>query len=213
MTATYDVSPLAGWQPRFDAVADPSLKLQLRELPFLTQVLLRVDLQRPVAGAIQSALGLTLPPHFGQYTRSNELDACWLGPDEWLLTSSQGAAPSLIQTITHAAQGSHHMSVDVSANRTCIEMRGADARYVLAKGCHEDTSAEAFRGTRVVQTVLAKVPVILQLHSDAPAFRVWVRNSFATYIAQWLTDAGMEIVHARRHGFDSLQSRFAGSPK
>jgi len=203
----HDISPLAGWQERFDAAADTRLALRLRELPFLTQVLLRMDPQLAAANLFQQTLGLSLPPHFGFYTRASDLDACWLGPDEWLLVALPGGASTMVETITRTIGPAHHLVLDISANRTCIEMRGADARYVLAKGCHEDTSSAAFNGHRVVQTVLAKVPVILQLQTDDPAFRIFVRNSFATYLAQWLLDAAREIALARLHGLDGLQER------
>ena len=100
------------------------------------------------------------------------------------------------------------MVLDVSANRTCIELHGTDARYVLAKGCHDNLAPQVFRGALCVQTVVAKVPVILQLKSDAPVLRVFVRNSFAAHLARWLLDAADEIVSARRHGYDNLKEMF-----
>lgn len=208
MTAMHDISPLAGWLERFESAADASLQLRLRELPFLSQVLLRLDAQLPEASAIQQALGLELPLGFGIYTRSDDLDACWLGPDEWLLVAPSGAASRLVEVVTRAAGSAHHLVLDISANRTCIQLRGADARYVLAKGCHEDTAEPAFSGRKVVQTVLAKVPVILQLQADEPVFRIFVRNSFAEYLARWLIDAASEIRSARHHRIDTLQAYF-----
>lgn len=208
MTAMHEISPLATWRERFDAVADASLQLRLRELPFLSQVLLRLDAQLPEAAAIQAALGLELPLHFGIYARSGDLDACWLGPDEWLLVAPAGAARELVESVTLAAGSAHHMVLDISANRTCIELRGADARYVLAKGCHEDTAKPNFSGCKIVQTVLAKVPVILQLRADEPVFRIFVRNSFAEYLAQWLVDAAGEIRSARHYQLDGLRTYF-----
>jgi sarcosine oxidase, subunit gamma len=208
VTAMHEISPLANWQERFDAAADVSLQLRLRELPFLSQVLLRLDAQQPVAAAIQGALGLELPLHFGIYTRSGGLDACWLGPDEWLLVAPGGAAGGLVENVTRAAASAHHLVLDISANRTCIELRGTDARYVLAKGCHENTAKPNFSGCRVVQTLLAKVPVILQLQADEPVFRIFVRNSFAEYLARWLVDAAGEIRSARHHRLDALQAYF-----
>lgn len=214
MTVTPEISPLAAWQDRFDAFHDASVDLRLREVAFLTQVVLRAEPQSATATAIQQALGLHLPERFGAYTRAGDLDALWLGPDEWLLVAPPGAAASLPNTVAQAAGKTHHMLLDVSANRTCIEMQGADARYVLAKGCHEDLASPMFRGPRVVQTVLAKVPVILQLVSDAPVVRIFPRNSFAVHLARWLLDAAAEIGTARRHGHDHLQGRFepAASP-
>jgi sarcosine oxidase subunit gamma len=173
---------------------------------FLSQVLLRVDPQCPAAERIEAALNLQLPRRFGEYSRGGNGDVFWLGPDEWLLIAPPSRAAALLATIEAAAGGDHHQALDVSANRTCIELSGADARYVLAKGSHENTAPAAFAGQRVVQSLLAKVPIILQLHSEE-IFRVFVRNSFASYLAQWLLDAAKEIVHARRHGLDDWHRR------
>jgi sarcosine oxidase subunit gamma len=209
VTATSDISPLAAWQGKFAAFRDAAVDLRLREVPSLTQILLRIDPQSPGAATIRQALDIDLPDTFGTYTQSGDLDALWLGPDEWLLVAPPGAAAVLQTAVAQAAGQTHHMVIDVSANRTCIELRGADARYVLAKGCHEDFTARSFCGRRVVQTVLAKVPVILQLTADVPVFRVFPRNSFAAHLARWLLDASDELIAARCHGHDDLQGRFA----
>lgn len=205
------MSPLAGWRDRFDACSEASLDLRLHEAPFLTQILLRIDAQDPSAAAIQQALGVSLPMQFGTCTQAAELDVMWLGPDEWLLVAPQGAAERLLNAVAEAAGQAHYMVLDISANRTCIEMRGSDARYVLAKGCHDDLHAQVFTGRRCVQTLVAKVPVILQLKSDAPVIRLLVRNSFAAHLAQWLIDAAGEIVAARRHGHDELRGRLGAA--
>lgn len=208
MTATSDISPLAAWQEKFAAFRDAAVDLRLREVPFLTQILLRIDPQSAAAATIRQSLTVDLPDTFGTYTRSNDLDVLWLGPDEWLLVAPPGSAASLQTAVAQAVGQTHHMVLDVSANRTCIEIGGADAPYVLAKGCHEDLAARSFCGRKIVQTVLAKVPVILQLAADEPVIRVFPRNSFAAHVARWLLDASDELIAARRHGHDGLQGRF-----
>lgn len=208
--AMHDISPLCGWQERFDTLAHASLALRVRQVPFLAQVLLRIDPLLPATKQIEHALGLQLPSRFGEYSRAGGIDACWLGPDEWLLIAPAASATAVVATIAAPAGQAHHMVLDISANRTCIELSGADARYVLAKGSHEDIAPAAFSGSRVVQTVLAKVPVILQVHSPA-AFRIFVRNSFAVHLARWLIDSASELIAARRHGVDALQERFGAA--
>jgi len=79
--------------------------------------------------------------------------------------------------------------VDVSANRSVITLRGSSARDLLAHGCAIDLHPRAFGPGRCAQTLLAKAQVILQQTADTPAFLIYVRPSFATYLADWLSDA------------------------
>jgi sarcosine oxidase subunit gamma len=78
--------------------------------------------------------------------------------------------------------------VDVSANRTVVELAG-DGRFdLLAQGCALDLHPRAWRPGRCAQTLLARVPVLLQEREGAT--RVFVRASFAAHLAGWLHDAG-----------------------
>ena len=79
--------------------------------------------------------------------------------------------------------------VDVSANRTTIEVRGSAARELLAAGCSVDLHLRAFGPGRCAQTALARAAVILHQTSDEPCYLILVRPSFATYLARWLQDA------------------------
>ena len=81
--------------------------------------------------------------------------------------------------------------VDVSANRTVIRLEGTAARELLAFGCAVDLHPRAFGPGRCVQTMLAKAQVIIEQMTANPAFSVYVRASFATYLADWLLDAGL----------------------
>jgi sarcosine oxidase subunit gamma len=204
--AMHELAPLDGWQQTFIATIAPELALRISEVPLLSQVSVRCQPRSAAAERIEAALELRLPRRFGEYLRVAEIDACWLGPDEWLLIAPAGRVAATLDTIAAAAGDEHLLALDVSASRSCIQLSGADARYVLAKGTHEDVGHATFAGQRVVQSLLASVPIILQLHSD-DTFRIFVRNSFASHLAQWLVDAAREIVCARRHGLDALHRR------
>jgi sarcosine oxidase subunit gamma len=73
------VSPLSGW------VAPTSAGLRLAEVPFLTQVNLRLGAKGPAADAVGLELGVRLPVEPGTSVRSGALTVLWLGPDEWLM--------------------------------------------------------------------------------------------------------------------------------
>jgi sarcosine oxidase, subunit gamma len=104
-------------------------------------------------------------------------DALWLGPDEWLVL---GGRESDFPDAWAA--------VDVSANRVCLELAGAGAADVLARGCALDLHPSVFPPGHCAQTLVGRAQVILW-RVDADTFRLLVRPSFADYLRAWLRDA------------------------
>ena len=201
-------SPLSGWTDRFAAASATPAQFAIRELPYLTQINLRGDVANAAfAGAARGVLGGDLPATSNTWAGASDCQAIWLGPDEWLLVAAQGRNESLVPAL-HAALGGVHQAVtDVSASRTTLEITGPDARLVLSKGCTLDLHAQSFGPRKSAQTLLAKSQVILQ-GLDAPAtFRLYVRNSFAHYLATWLTSAAAECAASRKLDTDHLASR------
>lgn len=74
--------------------------------------------------------------------------------------------------------------VEVSGQRTVLELSGPGALEVLITGCPIDV--ERLDGH--AQTLLAKTVVILERTGDE-TFRIFVRSSFTSYLAEWLLDA------------------------
>lgn len=212
MTASTErASPLDAWAvPLAKASASPA-HFSVRELPFTSQLNLRGD---PAAGAFSAAvrgvLGFELPATANTFAGSAERGAIWLGPDEWLLTAPDGANAALEAALRAALAGIHHSVADLSANRTVLLVSGSDARPVLAKGCSLDLHASAFAPPQTAQTLLAKSQVLLQCvdaNSASGAFRLYVRNSFAQYVAQWLVDAAAESAASRSLDADRIAAR------
>jgi sarcosine oxidase subunit gamma len=163
----------------------------LREEPFLAQIDLRLIATDPVAhDAVASVVG-PLPLEPNTFTGGPDGSVLWLGPDEWLLVGpprgEQALESQLRQAIDHVA--ALVSIVDVSANRTILELRGPRARAVLEGGCSIDLHPRAFGPGRCAQTLLARANVIVQQLADEPLYRIFVRPSFASYLATWLTDA------------------------
>jgi sarcosine oxidase subunit gamma len=66
-----------------------------------------------------------------------------------------------------------------------VELAGADRFDLLAQGCGLDLHPRAWQPGSCAQTLLARAPVLLQERDQAT--RVFVRASFAAYLADWLT--------------------------
>jgi sarcosine oxidase subunit gamma len=196
--------------------------LRIAEIPFLTQVNLRVDPKSRAAAEIGLALGVPLPTEPGTYV-SGDADVLWMGPDEWLVIgppapgAGPGAGGGLSTAVTpggsdragrsravlnqddlevrlrEAANGAHVSVTDVSAQRTALLVGGSRARDLLAHGCALDLHPRVFGPGRCAQTMLARAHVVLAAR-EGDEFIVLVRSSFAGYLAAWLLDAATEYL-------------------
>ncbi|MFI6370100.1 sarcosine oxidase subunit gamma [Streptomyces sp. NPDC050546] len=186
-------SPLEHLEDRMRAAAVTGARgVTLRELPFLTMVNVRVDPASETAGRIEKTLGTRLPRECGHTTASGAHTAVWLGPDEWLVISRYDGT-ALTAELREALGGDPGSAVDVSANRTTLELRGPSARQVLEKGCPLDLHPRAFGPGRAVSTTVGPVAVLLRQLDDAPAYHLLPRSSFADHLARWLIDAMSEF--------------------
>ncbi|WP_329331867.1 sarcosine oxidase subunit gamma [Streptomyces sp. NBC_00663] len=196
LTAAPLRSPLAPAADRFAAATRTSGgAIRLAELPFLTQLNVRLDAKGAAAEAVGLALDLQLPLQPNTVVRAGELTALWLGPDEWLLVAPPGAARDLESGIREAAGDEPVSVIDVSAQRTTLLVTGPRARDLLAHGCALDLHPRAFGAGRCAQTTLGRTQVVLVARGEPRAgFWVLVRSSFAGYLADWLLDAATEYV-------------------
>ncbi|MEU8396530.1 2Fe-2S iron-sulfur cluster-binding protein [Nonomuraea sp. NPDC048892] len=74
--------------------------------------------------------------------------------------------------------------VDVSGQRTILELTGPRAEGVLITGCPLDLDTLPGHA----QTLLGKTSVVLERRGPGD-YRVFVRSSFTRYLAEWLLDA------------------------
>ena len=160
-------SPLAGRESDLErlGVHDPTIATQLS-----------------VRTRTPAALGLPAEPNtWSVLERPAMCEALWLGPDEWLIVSSDprdvvGAAFEIAASL-----------VDVSANRVAIDLprdEGGDPRDLLEQGCSIDLDPRSWLEGTCAQTLLARVPVLLQERGDA--VRILARPSYANWLIDWL---------------------------
>ena len=170
----------------------PDGAVSLAELPFAEQIGVRV--KPPVPAYLA---GVPLPMQPNRVAAMRELRTLWLGPDEWLVTAPEGAAPDLLGRLTRALAGRHASVTNLSANRAIIEIAGAYARSLLEKGCGLDLHPRAFGPGQCAQTVFAKLPVIIDQLAATPVYRLFVRRSASLWLAEWLIDAAEEFRFGR----------------
>jgi sarcosine oxidase subunit gamma len=184
--------------PARSPLAGVALPPRVRELPFLAQLDLRADpADTALAERLAEVIGANLPtePNTTVVSADGTRQVVWLGPDEWLVVGEPGGGPALEGAIRAAIGDGRGAVVDVSANRTVISVSGPRARDLLAFGCSIDLDERRFKPGMCAQTLLARANVIIVPVGPAvePAFRVFVRPSFAAYLAAWLMDAAVGL--------------------
>jgi len=160
----------------------------IRELPGLYTIDLRVAPGTPTQALVAGALGMDLSTKPGQILGgSDEPHTLCLAPDWWLIVGFPKAEQSLAPL-----KNDHHFSfVDVSGQRTNIELEGPKVRDVLAHLWEQDLREKSFPVGSVSQGLMAKAPVIV-CHVAPFRYRVMVRSSFALHLWKALVDAAEE---------------------
>jgi len=167
--------------------------VSIRELPGLHTIDLRVAPGTSTQAAVAEALGMDLPGKPGQTSVSGggEAHALCLAPDWWLIVGFREAEQKLAPLLL---KDDYHFSVvDVSGQRTTIDLEGPKVREVLAHLWEQDLREKSFPIASVSQGLMAKAPVIV-FHIAQFRYRLMVRSSFALHLWKALVDAAEEWV-------------------
>jgi sarcosine oxidase subunit gamma len=147
-----------------------------------------------VGPEVRTRLGVDLPTTANTWVPADAGRAVWLGPDEWLLSSTTETPEEFEARVRAAVLPLGGSATDVSSQRIGLRLTGARVRDVLAKGCSIDLHPRVFGRGRSAQTMLGQAGVVLLALSDAgDDYVVLVRSSFAGYLADWLLDAALEF--------------------
>lgn len=185
-------SPLQGYETQFAALPESA---RLGDEPFAAMVDLWVDPKGPGGAAAAGVLGVdALPTAPSTIVAAADTSVIWLGPHEWLITSTSRDGEAIERSVREAVSEHGGAAVDVSAQRTTIRLRGAHARDVIAKGCSLDLHPSVFGQGAAAQTMIGHAGVVLiPLSDNGTDYRLIVRSSFARYLADWLIDAVEEF--------------------
>lgn len=163
----------------------------IRELPGLHTIDLRVAPGSATQAAVIEALGMDLSKpgqmQSASVTGDKEIYALCLAPDWWLIVGY----PEAKEKLTPLKNDHHFSIVDVSGQRTTIELEGPHAREVLTHLWEQDLREKNFPVGSVSQGLMAKAPVIV-CHIDPDKYRIMIRSSFALHLWKALIDAAEE---------------------
>ena len=179
--------PLEAWSAAFAGLPD-SVGISVE--PFVAMVDIRLG---TVGSEASERLGVNLPTGPNTWAPTDTGRAVWLGPDEWLVTSTVEAPEELEARVRAAVAPLGGSAADVSAQRIGVRLSGTRVRDVLAKGCSIDLHPRVFGRRRSAQTTLGRAGVVLLALADTgDDYVVHVRSSFAGYLADWLLGAALE---------------------
>lgn len=166
----------------------------LREIPFTTQVGLRATPDTDGHAALAEALG-GLPAKVGDVVGdSNATGVLWLSPDEFLAIGSPDS--QLVDALTQALGDRAGQVLDLSANRTIIELSGDAAELVLRKSCPLDLHQRTWPTNHAYVTEVAQTPLLLWRVAEH-TWWLLPRISFADHVVNWLLDAMVEFSHSK----------------
>ncbi|MFM2393843.1 MAG: hypothetical protein RLZZ546_1825 [Bacteroidota bacterium] len=150
---------------------------------------LRVSPNSEAQKAIVEALGIRLPVKTGQAILTSASHLLCLAPDWWLLVGMNQIDVKLSSLVD-----AHHLSiVNVTGQRTTIEIKGPNAREVLSHLWEQDLRNKSFPIGSVSQGIMAKSQVIVY-RLDEDCYQIMVRASFAKHLWMSLEDAAIEWV-------------------
>ncbi len=176
-------------------------QVRLREIPFLTQITIRAA-SPEVVEAVGGALGVALPSAVGEVAQGERgeggaVSVVWLSPDEWLAVLGDEAetgvaSTAVVESLTVALGELRGQIVDVSSNRSTLELSGAKARSVLDKTIELDLHPRVFPVGRAVSTQMESVAVLLWRTAE-DTWQLMPRASFTEHVVRWLADGMREF--------------------
>ena len=138
--------------------------------------------------AAGQAFGVALPEVACRANSAGGRSALWLGPDEYLLVATEGAAERVAAELEIALSGVSHSLVDVSDRQVAIALTGPAAREILCQGCPLDLDPAEFTAGMCTRTIFAKAEVVLWRRS-AEEYHLEVGRSFSGYVLGWMQES------------------------
>jgi sarcosine oxidase, subunit gamma len=176
--------PLDGYESAFTALSKAGLRVAVVAQP--TQINLRGQASDLTSAVAEACGGLALASAVNEVTTRGAWHCLGLGPDEWFLVGPTGMGAEISARLAHSLSAHHASVVDVSSNRVVLDIGGSTSKTLFAALTSFDI--EDLKHDGCAQTMLAKTQVSLQALDNGAKMRVYVRSSFASYLADVILD-------------------------
>ncbi|MFC4314227.1 sarcosine oxidase subunit gamma [Steroidobacter flavus] len=136
--------------------------------------------------------GCELPSEVGA-TLPGSVRALCLAPGRWLLVSEEQSPANIAERFAAEVTAQGAVLIDTTDGIGVLNVRGAQARDVLSKGCGLDFHPTAFAAGHCARTRFAQMAVIVEHIDDATGFRLYVARSYLRFLTDWIADAAVEF--------------------
>lgn len=154
----------------------------ITELAPTTRISLRI--------ADPSAAGLALPARIGERGAEGGRTVLCLGPDEWLIETTEADGPALLASLADQAARQPLSAVEVSDREITYRLEGPAVLDLLATGCPRNLAAMPVgSGAR---TLFDTVQIVLTREAE-DRFHLTVWRSFAPHVRALLDLAAREL--------------------
>ena len=171
--------------------------LQMREIKPVMKLIIRGK-KRQFLSAVGKSLNLLLPNEANTSSRSDQLTALWLSPDEWMIYSNEVSDPNnndyetenlLNKNISKTNLGA---VTDVTDQFVLINIKGDKIFDLFETGSPFNFNDFRNKKGSVTQTILAKIDVIIH-NQNKNEVNLFVRRSFSQHLFSWINDSASRL--------------------
>ena len=141
-------SPLDNFRKTVASSAGASAGVVISEEPYLGHLNLRGDSSDSAfTDAVGSAMGFELPVEPNSVSGGSDMQALWLGPDEWLVVTPPDERDPVAARLDEALARVHSSVTDISGGQTLINLSGEQRSRSAGQGLFPGpASAHVWRG-------------------------------------------------------------------
>ena len=134
-------------------------------------------------------LSLILPNEANTSSFSENFNAIWLSPDEWMVYFKNDDEKIIFNKLYSEISKVNYGSVtDISDQWICINLKGSKIYDILSTGCSFNFDQFLKTDGITAQTIVNHIDVILH-NKNTYNINLFVRRSFSEHLCLWLNDS------------------------
>ena len=171
--------------------------LQMKEVQPIMKLIVRGK-KREFLSAIGKSLNLLLPTEANTSSRSENLTALWLSPDEWMIYSNETISSENNEYETENLLNKNISKLnlgavtDVTDQFVLINIKGDKIFDLFETGSPFNFNNFRNKTGSVTQTILAKIDVIIH-NQNKNEVNLLVRRSFSQHLFSWMNDSASRL--------------------
>ncbi len=171
--------------------------LQMKEVKPTMKLIIRGK-TREFLSAIGKSLNLLLPTEANTSSRSENLTALWLSPDEWMIYSNEILDSENNDYETEILLNKNVSKInlgavtDVTDQFVLINLKGDKIFDLFETGSPFNFNDFKNKNGLVTQTILAKIDVIIH-NQNKNEVNLFVRRSFSQHLFSWMNDSASRL--------------------